>query len=79
MPKHIVKNPRAGDVWLVRNAAEGDEEGNVQVTILNSKSYHISKSVYNCEVLLGDGTITRFYVDVLVDELLISHLQCQNT
>lgn len=67
--KHIVKKPLAGDIWFVRNAEEGDDEGNVMVTILRTRSYN-GKSVYDCEVLLGDGTVTRFYVDILVDELL---------
>lgn len=69
MPKHTVKKPRAGDVWLVRwNSLYHDDE---IVTILRTIRYD-GESVYSCEVLYQTGAVTTFNVDVSTDELLTS-------
>jgi len=69
MPKHIVKKPRAGDVWLVRwNSPYHEDE---IVTILRTIRYD-GESVYSCEVLYQNGTVITFNVDVATDELLTS-------
>lgn len=69
MPKHIVKKPYAGDVWLVRWI--GPHHDNEIVTIIRTIRYD-GESVYSCEVLHQNGTTNIFNVDVTVDELLTS-------